>query len=149
MQANILVQKGATLGLLLETDLLIKLGFQVLQAPNEDGQIVELLHGHLWQTNLNTGKIMEKILSTNADMPTFESRLPANCDSGPVAPTGKPTPLPENTDQATVQVVTAEVKLLRAVKVPSRHAKRVTGHTNVPLGGARSNFGPTAGESKQ
>ena len=119
---------------MLGTDLLTKLGFQVLQAPNEDGQIVELLHGHLWRPNLNTGKIMERILSTNADMLTFESRLPANCDSGPVAPTGEPSPPPENTDQATVQVVTAEVKLLRAVKVPARHAKRVTGHTNVPLG---------------
>ena len=77
---------------------------------------------------------MERILSTNADMPTFESRLPANCDSGPVAPTSEPSPPPENTDQATVQVVTAEVKLLQAVKVPARHAKRATGHTNVPLG---------------
>ena len=43
-------------------DLLTKLGFQILQAPNEDEQIVELLHGHLWRTNPNTGKTKERIL---------------------------------------------------------------------------------------
>ena len=47
--AIILVQKGATVNLLLGTDLLTQLGFCVLKASNRVGQMIDLLQGDAWR----------------------------------------------------------------------------------------------------
>ena len=47
--AIILVQKGATVDLLLVTNLLIQLGFCVLKVSNRVGQMVDLLEGDVWK----------------------------------------------------------------------------------------------------
>ena len=47
--AIILVQKGATVDLLLGTDLLTQLGFCVLKASNRVGQMIDLLQGDAWR----------------------------------------------------------------------------------------------------
>ena len=47
--AIILVQKGATVDLLLGTDLLTQLGFCVLKTSSKDGQMIDLLQGDVWR----------------------------------------------------------------------------------------------------
>ena len=48
-RAIILVQKGATVDLLLGTDLLTQLGFCVLKTSNKVGQMMDLLQGDVWK----------------------------------------------------------------------------------------------------
>ena len=50
--ANILVQKGAALDLLLGTDLLTQLGFCVFQSLGKEGQAIDLLCGIAGKENL-------------------------------------------------------------------------------------------------
>ena len=124
---------------MLGTDLLAKLGFQVLQAPNDKGQIVELLQGGIWTTN-QTGRVEKvapttvvKILTEQSVGGTHVLPPPGNKNSGLESSNEGRPPVPGENDKATIQVTTAEVKRLKAVRIPARHAKRVTWHTESNL----------------
>ena len=102
--ATILVQKGATLDLLLGTDLLTHLGFSVFQSRDKE-EAIDLLNSDGQQRKLDTPKLDQEASTVNQGL---EQQL------GKVA-------VPVNTQHR------AEVKLLKAVRVPGRHGKIVTG----------------------
>ena len=52
----VLVQTGASLELLLGTDVLAQLGFYLLEAPHGNGHMTELLKGDIWQEVENTSR---------------------------------------------------------------------------------------------
>ena len=141
--ATILVQKGAALDLLLGTDLLTQLRFCILKAPNREGQMIDLLQGDAWKG---------KILTTSMKMPDAvpvtatgeNSTGEAGASEKPTGREGVPVHLEEKnkninllglsggtalTLEQSGQGNTAEVRLLKAVRLPGRHYKIVTGST--------------------
>ena len=75
-----------------------------------------------------------KILTEQSVGGTHVLPPPGNKNSGLESSNEGRPPVPGENDKATIQVTTAEVKLLKAVRIPARHAKRVTGHTESNLG---------------
>ena len=55
--AVVLVQTGASLELLLGTDVLAQLDFYLLEVPHVGGHMTELLKGDIWQEAENTSSI--------------------------------------------------------------------------------------------
>ena len=116
-QTTILVQKGASLDLLLGTDVLPNLGFYVVDGAGP-GPMQELLQGKMWD---HTGDLPKSQLRVEA--PSF---IPV-----PVKPV-------ENTqeDQKVTEeppAVNPTVKLLRALSLPARHVKIIDFSTELNL----------------
>ena len=72
-QAVVLVQTGASLELLLGTDVLAQLGFYLLEAPHVNGHITELLRGDIWQEVEDTSSTS----ALRADAPVFVPDSPS------------------------------------------------------------------------
>ena len=126
--AIILVQKEATVDLLLGTDLLTQLGFCVLKTSNMDGQFLQ----DVW-----TGKGSATIpVSTTVDSSTGAVGASEQVAGQEDIQVGVETGKNENTNSRQLPDKAAEpgktggnteVKLLKAVRLPGRHGKIVTG----------------------
>ena len=90
-QAVVLVQTGASLELLLGTDVLAQLDFYLLEVPHVGGHMTELLKGDIWQEAENTSSIS----ALRADASVFV----------PVLPSTRTTESPEAQLQQTVGVI--------------------------------------------
>ena len=140
-RAVVLVQKGAPLGLLLGTDVLNQLGFYLLESSGEQGSMMELLEGRVWQnhTTADTSPL-------RADAPAFvpgTTMVTQGMESQSLlidteaAQEAKQTTAPEqpsfmsadnrNGLEATAKEDDLEVgvKLRKTVRIPARHAKVV------------------------
>ena len=130
--AIILVQKGATVDLLLGTDLLTQLGFCVLKASDRDGQMVDLLQGDIWaEKGLTTIPVSTTVDSSTGAVGASE-QVAGQEDIQVSVETGKSGntnswQLPDKTAEPGKTGGNTEVRLLKAVRLPGRHGKIVTG----------------------
>ena len=139
--AIILVQKGATVDLLLGTDLLTQLGFCVLKTSNKDGQMIDLLQGDVWRGKRLT--TIPVIITDDSCTRAFgaSEQLAGKEDIQLCVETGKSgstnsQQLPGNPDKTAELGKSGgntEVRLLKAVRLPGRHGKIVTGSATKAL----------------
>ena len=126
--------KGATVDLLLGTDLLTQLGFCVLKTSNKDGQMIDLSQGDVWR-----GKGLTTIpVSTTNDSSAGGVGASAAQDTQVCVEIGKSgnTSSPQLPDSPAEQGKLGgdtEVLLLKALRLPGRHGKIVSGSATKAL----------------
>lgn len=150
-QSVVLVQKGASLELLLGTDVLAQLGFYLLGAPHLNGQMTELLKGQIWQEVCSTSSTS----SLRVDAPIFTpASTVISAEETPETPQGQVHKTRKNneTTQTEPQAIQSSplekkenelreaeslsrktnssepsvgVKLLKDTRIPARHSKIV------------------------
>ena len=111
-QVTILVQKGNPLEVLLGTDLLRKLGFNISKVE-EDGQV----------TNLYEEKQDGVVISVEPSTESLSSSSGKNEDESPVL---------ESSNQFSLSGVT--VRVLNAVRIPGWHCRMILAHVDQELG---------------
>ena len=147
-RAIILVQKGGTVDFLLGTDLLTQLGFCVLKTSNEEGQMIDLLQEDVWKgksltTNMkipdavpvtatdksSTGKVgaSEQLSGKEDILSCLEKDRGENVNSLKLSSSTEGSQ--DKTAEQGKSGSNTEVRLLRAVRLPGRHGKIVTGST--------------------
>ena len=129
-ETTILVQKGASLSLLLGTDVLPSLGFYVVDGAGP-GPMQELLQGKMWDHIDNSPKSKLRV-----EAPSFTpvqgkpaGNMPGDQQGTEASPVENPT-----------------VKLLRALRLPARHTKVIDFSTELNL---RDSGGPVMFEPAQ
>ena len=139
--AIILVQKGATVDLLLGTNLLTQLGVCVLKTSSKDGQMIDLLQGDVWRGKSLT--TIPVIITDDSCTGAFgaSEQLAGKEEIQLCVETGKSgstnsQQLPGNPDKTAELGKSGgntEVRLLKAVQLPGRHSKIVTGSATKAL----------------
>ena len=125
---TILVQKGVSLQLLLGTDVLIDLGFFVVDGAGL-GPMRELLQGKLWEHAGDSPK------SKQGDAPSL---IPVATESsksikGNQKSKDGQVPVEDNSQNATSSLSSPTVKLIRALRLPARHAKMIKFSTELSV----------------